>query len=25
LEEAGHGLVWSHFNEIKNILLQQIN
>ncbi|PHS52615.1 MAG: hypothetical protein COB01_07340 [Lutibacter sp.] len=25
LEKAGHGLVWSHFNEIKNILLQQLN
>lgn len=25
LNEAGHGLVWSHFNEIKKVLLQQIN
>ena len=25
LEKAGHGLVWSHFNEIKNIMLQQLN
>lgn len=25
LEGAGHGLVWTHFNEIKNILLQQLN
>ena len=25
LNNAGHGLVWSHFNEIKNVLLQQLN
>tara|TARA_R110001583_G_scaffold4351_5_gene25286 strand:- start:17194 stop:18054 length:861 start_codon:yes stop_codon:yes gene_type:complete len=25
LNEAGHGLVWSHFNEINSILLQQLN
>ncbi|UMB61007.1 alpha/beta hydrolase [Lutibacter sp. A80] len=25
LDGAGHGLVWSHFNEIKNSLLQQLN
>lgn len=25
LNGAGHGLVWSHFNEIKSILLQQLN
>jgi len=25
LKEAGHGLVWSHFKEIKKVLLQQIN
>lgn len=25
LENAGHGLVWSHFNEIKSVLLQQLN
>lgn len=25
LEGAGHGFVWSHFKEIKNILLQQLN
>ena len=25
LNEAGHGLVWSRFDEIKNILLQQLN
>ncbi|PKP10071.1 MAG: hypothetical protein CVU08_13925 [Bacteroidetes bacterium HGW-Bacteroidetes-3] len=24
LEDAGHGLVWSHFTAIKNILLQQL-
>lgn len=24
LKDAGHGLVWTHFNEIKNILLQQL-
>ncbi|PCH51807.1 MAG: hypothetical protein COC22_05110 [Flavobacteriaceae bacterium] len=25
LNNAGHGLVWSHFNEIKSVLLQQLN
>jgi len=25
LKGAGHGLVWTHFNEIKHILLQQLN
>lgn len=25
LESAGHGLVWTHFKEIKNVLLQQLN
>lgn len=25
LNGASHGLVWSHFNEIKNVLLQQLN
>ena len=25
LNGAGHGLVWSHFSEIKSILLQQLN
>lgn len=25
LNGAGHGLVWTHFNEIKNILIQQLN
>ncbi|MFK5957798.1 MAG: alpha/beta hydrolase [Lutibacter sp.] len=25
LNNAGHGLVWSHFNDIKSILLQQLN
>lgn len=25
LEGAGHGLVWTHFKEIKNVLLQQLN
>jgi pimeloyl-ACP methyl ester carboxylesterase len=25
LNEAGHGLVWSHFKEIKKVILQQIN
>ena len=23
--EAGHGLVWTHFKEIKNTILQQLN
>ena len=25
LNGGGHGLVWSHFNEIKKILLKQLN
>jgi len=25
LENTGHGLVWTHFNEIKNSLIQQLN
>ncbi len=25
LEKAGHGLVWSNFNDIKNTILQQLN
>ena len=25
LKGAGHGFVWSHFTDIRNILLQQLN